>query len=285
MMASYSLVSLWDMLKIKAEAFCRCTYTLGMVKTSISLGGAFVPSFLNEKVSQSGKDHPCKVMAISDLTVILDDLSSLDARMTRISVERLIDKLKNFEELDFKSFEGMIEQCYNRLYDELSLLHIFGLDAKHSEYFEGVNFGAEVSDKFPGDLAYEIDEANKCLAFDRSTAAVFHLMRAMEIGLVAVRRCLGIPESQKSADRNWGAIIKLINSEVIQKAFCNKPDDKPFFQEVHASLDAVKTAWRNPTMHVEKKYTMDEAEQIHGAVKGFFQKIASRMDENGLPTA
>lgn len=252
MMASYSLVSLWDMLNIKAEAFCRCAHTLGTVKTAISFVGTFEPSFLNQKVSQPGKDHLSKVIVIEDLTGILNDLDSLDARMTKISVESLIDKLKNMEQLDFKSFEGMIEQCYKRLYDELGLLHIFGLDAKHSEYFEGVNFGAEVSDKFPSDLAYEIDEANKCLAFDRSTAAVFHLMRAMEIGLVAVRRCLGIPESQKPADRNWGVIIKLINSEVSQKAFCNKSNDKPFFQEVHASLDAIKTAWRNPTMHVEK---------------------------------
>jgi hypothetical protein len=38
-------------------------------------------------------------------------------------------------------------------------------------------------------------------------------------------------------------------------------------------------------MHVEKKYTKDEAEHIFVAVKGFMKKLASRCDEDGLPLA
>jgi hypothetical protein len=33
-----------------------------------------------------------------------------------------------------------------------------------------------------------------------------------------------------------------------------------FFEIAYASLDAVRVAWRNPTTHVENKYTDDEAE-------------------------
>src|SRR5271170_1621727 len=49
------------------------------------------------------------------------------------------------------------------------------------------------------------------------------------------------------------------------------------------SLDAVRVAWRNTTMHVENKYTQEEAENIFIAVKGFMKKLASRCDENGDP--
>jgi hypothetical protein len=38
-------------------------------------------------------------------------------------------------------------------------------------------------------------------------------------------------------------------------------------------------------MHVENKYTDDEAEDIFRAVRGFMKKLASRMDENGEPKA
>jgi hypothetical protein len=38
-------------------------------------------------------------------------------------------------------------------------------------------------------------------------------------------------------------------------------------------------------MHVENKYTNDEAEHIFVAVKGFMMKLASRCDENGDPKA
>ncbi len=61
--------------------------------------------------------------------------------------------------------------------------------------------------------------------------------------------------------------------------------DAVLFAGLHASLDAVKNPWRNATMHVESKYTNDEAEHIVAAVKGFLMKLASRCDENGNPKA
>jgi hypothetical protein len=57
------------------------------------------------------------------------------------------------------------------------------------------------------------------------------------------------------------------------------------FEALYASLDAVKNPWRNATMHVENKYTDDEAEHIFVAVKGVMMKLASRCDENGDPKA
>jgi hypothetical protein len=38
-------------------------------------------------------------------------------------------------------------------------------------------------------------------------------------------------------------------------------------------------------MHVEKKYTEDEAQHIFVAVRGFMMGVASRCDENGDPKA
>ena len=38
-------------------------------------------------------------------------------------------------------------------------------------------------------------------------------------------------------------------------------------------------------MHVENKYTDAEAEHLFVAVKGLMTKLASRMDEGGLPLA
>lgn len=61
--------------------------------------------------------------------------------------------------------------------------------------------------------------------------------------------------------------------------------DRAFFEDVYVSLDAVRVAWRNTTMHVETKYTDDEAEHIFVAVKGFMKKLARRMDEDGEPKA
>jgi hypothetical protein len=63
------------------------------------------------------------------------------------------------------------------------------------------------------------------------------------------------------------------------------PSDAVFFAEIYASLDAVRNVWRNATMHIENKYTPEEAEHIFAAVRGFMRKLASRCDELGQPTA
>jgi hypothetical protein len=59
--------------------------------------------------------------------------------------------------------------------------------------------------------------------------------------------------------------------------------DGALFVELYAALDAIKNPWRNSKTRVEKKYTDDEAGHIFVLVKGFMERRASRMDENGGP--
>jgi hypothetical protein len=100
----------------------------------------------------------------------------------------------------------------------------------------------------------------------------------------------GIPDPIKPSNRNWHQILKSIKDEndarVARKAKSWKDQrDKEFFVSAYVSLDAVRVAWRNPTMHIENKYTPDEAGNVFLAVRGFMKKLASRMDENGQPVA
>jgi hypothetical protein len=151
-------------------------------------------------------------------------------------------------------------------------------------------FGSEVETKFATAGAFEIDEAGKCLAVGRSTACVFHLMRVMELGVKATGSCLGIPDPVKDSERNWGAMLRKTKDEIDRRNKANPllwphMDDKDFFAEIYVSLDAVRNVWRNATMHVENKYTPEEAQHIMSAVRGFMRKLASRCDERGLPLA
>jgi hypothetical protein len=149
-------------------------------------------------------------------------------------------------------------------------------------------FGPEVATKFATHGAFEIDEAGKCLAVGRSTASVFHLMRAMEVAVKAASACLGIPDPVKSVDRNWGTMLRKFKEELDRRNKSNlwpQPSDRKVFEEVYVSLDAVKNVWRNATMHVENKYTPEEAEHILASVRGFMKKLASRCDEQGKPLA
>lgn len=140
-------------------------------------------------------------------------------------------------------------------------------------------YGPEVRGKYPSAL-YDIDEAGKCLALGRSTAAVFHLMRVMEIALKAVSAHLGVTAP---SNPNWGTWLGGVRGECQRRG--RGWADFNFFQDVWQRIDAIKDAQRNQTMHVETVYTEEEAMLIFKATEGFMKKIASRMDEGGLPLA
>ena len=48
-------------------------------------------------------------------------------------------------------------------------------------------FGNDVAQKFSS-ITYDVDEAGKCLALQRSTAAAFHAIRCLEAGIRALSR-------------------------------------------------------------------------------------------------
>ena len=141
---------------------------------------------------------------------------------------------------------------------------------------------------YSGAGAFELDEAAKCLALGRATACVFHLMRLMEIAVRAVARCLNIPDPIQPADRSWGAVLKKVRGGIDAKwstVAARLAGDGETFDSLYASLDAVKNPWRNSTMHPANKYTLEEAEHVFAAVRGFMMKLADRCDENGDPMA
>src|SRR5690606_2199938 len=61
-----------------------------------------------------------------------------------------------------------------------------------AKFFESDElFGTEVATAFPS-ARQDIKDAGNCLALDLNTAAVFHLMRVMEVGVKAMARHLKV---------------------------------------------------------------------------------------------
>lgn len=221
-------------------------------------------------------------------TELLENLKTLGTRISLISAKKLLDMVSDPGGFLWSSVGSLCKEVHDRLTDELSLVTVFVLEEPKAALFEPGEplFGQEVASKFPSEAAFEIDEAAKCLALGRPTASVFHLMRTMEIGIRSMAKCLGIPDPIKPAERSWGTILKMVRNRIEAKwptAAARMSGDGAFFEALFASLDAVKNPWRNATMHVENKYTDDEAEHIFVAVRGFMNRLASRCDEAGNP--
>ena len=116
-------------------------------------------------------------------------------------------------------------------------------------------------------------------------------MRTVEIAIEAIRLCLQLPAPTKGQHKAWGAVLERLREEIEGRESLTWPRqwnsmaDKKLFQQLHASLLAIKDAWRDSTMHVESDYNEREASHIFALTKGFMQKVASRLDEDGQPPA
>ncbi len=198
-------------------------------------------------------------------------------------INRLLFNTVKLHELNRRLFEFT-----QKIRDEYSTRVFLCIPYARAQYYQSPQniFGDKVWFGFPSQGQYEMDEACKCFALGRYTSAVFHLMRLMELGIEAVRLCMRLPDPIRPADRNWGFILRNLADGKKAKDSANCwaiALDKMFFDEVYLLLTAVKDTWRNPTMHVENKYTDEEAEHIFSSVRTFMRKIAVRIDENGDP--
>lgn len=127
---------------------------------------------------------------------------------------------------------------------------------------------------------YDIDEAAKCLALGRTTAAVFHLMKIVELCLRAAVKYLKI---DSPINPNWGIQLNAITTNINDRGA--KWELRDFFRDLTQHLYAIKDAQRNATMHVETVYTQEEAELIFKNTESFCKKIAKKMNQAGEPTA
>ncbi len=283
---SRRLRSLWDMLDKNARQFFDLAQQINSLRWLI-----------NAKIGNSN-DFELGHMPIDDRLLIgelkeklfevqaLCEEFELDA--AEVSVQRFLSRLEGRYSPTYGDADAAIKDIASRMSDQLQGRMFLVLSLGDMKLYQPRSpiFGEQFESKFQSVGMFELDEAAKCLSLGRPTAAVFHLMRLLETGIQAVAKCLEIPDPLKPAERNWAIILKNIKEAIDSKwpnAAARMTDDAVLFAGLYASLDAVKNPWRNATMHVENKYTNDEAEHIMIAVKGFLMKLASRCDEDGNP--
>ena len=152
----------------------------------------------------------------------------------------------------FKALGEVVDDISRRIEDELKGKLFLYIQPEKAKLYDPPKplFGEAVAKSFPS-ASDDIAEAGKCLAADRGTAAVFHLMRVMEVGLKTLSKQLAIPYAP-----SWNSYLKKIAEQLEFKWKDKTPEwkkDEGFYSEAAAHLGAVKFAFRNPTMHIVKQ--------------------------------
>lgn len=224
------------------------------------------------------------ISLIKHLRIFATHCETLDLPCAAGMARKLIQQVKP-KRIGNEVVKGTIANIQETFEIEIDQRKIFAIHGHLSEYYDGVrhSFGEVVIERFP-DARFDIEEAGKCLALSRHDACVFHLMRALEFGVVAVHKCLGCATSKNPS---WGQYLSEIRARIEENnrlgRWGSAADKEAFAQYMAGILAVCKDGHRNVTMHIGRRYTEDEAREAFQIVKATMQKIASRCDQDGLP--
>jgi hypothetical protein len=205
----------------------------------------------------------------------------MELNMSAMSIDRVMkifsaERPKGiFGRMELQEMQSMFGELKSRLIDELGSRVMLVLPYPSRELYQQDKeppFGQQVYDVFP-DAIDHVSEAAKCLALDRATACVFHLMCVMEKGLQGFAVKLQITIDPTS---EWQVIldkiIKPINS--MPSSTPTELKNREEYLEIYADIHAVRRAWRNPSIHARKHFSIEQATQIYSAVNAFMRDLA-----------
>lgn len=189
-------------------------------------------------------------------------VNSLELPLTKKLIKPLFkfnDNIKNFP-INYKISISEIsylkeikDNIYNTLVAELSDKSMYHVSDKRIDVNKLLNniaslMSPSVFDKIPEIAKYDFSEAGKCIAYECSTAAAFHILRGTE----AILRLFYKKFTNKdSKNKNWGAIIN-----DLEKPQYSSPN------ALVANLNNIRKNYRNPTQHPEKLYEIEETQDL-----------------------
>jgi hypothetical protein len=184
------------------------------------------------------------------------------AKILQNTLSQIVDTLKTdpgnvLSADDHQKIVYAVNAFEQKIAHEFETLEVFYIPPKgtHStlkliEHAEE-NLSADIRSRLSAETIEDLRQAGRCLALEASTAAAFHLFRAIETLIRAYHfKITGSVLTVRS--RNWGAYIRDLNSAGADT-------------RITGFLQHIKDHYRNPIMHPEVTVSPDEALALFGA--------------------
>ncbi len=284
---SYRLVSLRDIMEIiKASGFVNHGNNLRLCMAPSGVFREYPIHFNPESECVKGE---AKDLIVKCLISLKRDCEVIGLVVTLPKVNRIIQQIQSGK-VTFTALEKTCEDVLERLEDELASHLFLMVDSRNVAYYN--NFETDwdiVVKQFPS-TERDIEESSKCVALNRSTACVFHLMKILEVGLYSLANDLDIAKIED----NWNNAIEQIEKAIKDfeknnpgKTTLDQERDKwkaklQFYSDCATHFRYIKDAWRNQTTHTRKgatPYTEEKSKQIYDNVRGFMQTMATKLQE------
>lgn len=233
-----------------------------------------------------------RAVVANNLDQLAHAITKTGARSALVAAARFRSRLEGAENIpSYADLSAAMTDIESRFVDHLSDIKLFVLQPFEAALMHPVDALLSTEERpirdfslaFPS-ASFELEEAAKCIALSRHTAAVFHSMRAMECGIKALCKYLKMPDATKPVEKNWGIILGKIKSKLDEQwpPSTRLPNTTGAgLESLYATLDAIKNPWRNATMHVETIYASHEALHIVRCVGHYLLELAAYCDEQG----
>jgi hypothetical protein len=215
------------MFELNAAAIYRVVHWLTAIdRNALTEEGTPKWEMLLSDVEEGGEMHLRMLDSARNIAVAI---KALPAPVSAMAIGELIISIESGEcrVRDLIAYAQEISRTFRR---ELSTFNFYFVAPDRAKYLSATSqglFGSRVAEKFPM-AEYDIEEAGKCLALQRPTACVMHLMRVLEIGLQSLAKELGAPDQE-----NWNTTLNHVDRllpEITAKRF--SPADEQWFSEL-----------------------------------------------------
>jgi hypothetical protein len=199
------------LLQFHARAFCNITGTMSQVFTML------------EHDIMPGE--PAATLLKDAIAGLVRESDRLGLRSVGSQAKRTSEYL-NTQSINPKEVHRLLIDLYLRMLDELESERFLYVPMAAARLYESPFDGwGDVPDKFPA-ATPEIEEAGKCLALDRPTAAVFHMMRVLEVSLSAIAKALSIDKHSPTWNAYFGAFREAVDLQYPESANKTKPGNQ-----------------------------------------------------------
>lgn len=181
---------------------------------------------------------------------------------------------------------SLVLELRHRIADDLQVRLFMFMPTAEAEYYRRAElFGPEVAERFPG-ANKEAEAAGNCYATGNSTACVFHLMRAVELGARSLVKALRVKNLLKHPVElsEWGDLIAAMEQGLKalaqgKRKSVKRTETYEYYSHAIAQFRNFKDAWRNNVSHTRKHYERGQTKDIIDNTRQFMQHLAIKLRE------
>jgi hypothetical protein len=281
-LATRRLWSLWDMIEIEIGKLVNSLERITVERNNFE-------RFQRELTKANDAKTTIKLRIFRNLKADVSEIERITSIAGMTSTQQAADRTKVFlsqhDHIDDPAtiVEMGPDQCGNvfrhlsdivsRARDDCISRKYYQIDPQHAVFLDDNKppFGLDVEAAFPTAIS-DISEAAKCYALNRTTATVYHLMRAAETAVKAAALKLVATVIDKNGNGlSWGPMAQNIKGKIdVLPAGPNKEE----WYRLHAEMESMNRGWRTPSMHPKTTYSDDEAKVAFDATKAFMRHLS-----------